>query len=76
MLSARYWSEAAKEKKDPPGLFYDWKGERPRHPNDMRTPAFIDGLVSSTLIVKTLHLEERKPMSEPLVPCASHWHGS
>jgi predicted nucleotide-binding protein with TIR-like domain len=32
-LSARYWSEAAKEKKDPPGIFYCWKGERPRHPN-------------------------------------------
>jgi hypothetical protein len=31
-LSARYWSEAAKEKKDPPGLFYYWKGERPRDP--------------------------------------------
>jgi Predicted nucleotide-binding protein containing TIR-like domain len=32
-LSARYWSEAAKERKDPPGIFYYWKGERPRHPN-------------------------------------------
>ena len=32
-LSARYWSEATKEKKDPPTLFYYWKGERPRHPN-------------------------------------------
>src|SRR6185295_16118731 len=32
-LSARYWSEAAKEKKDPSGIFYCWKGERPRHPN-------------------------------------------
>jgi CAP12/Pycsar effector protein, TIR domain len=32
-LSARYWSEATKEKKDPPGTFYYWKGERPRHPN-------------------------------------------
>jgi hypothetical protein len=32
-LSARYWSEAAKEKKDPPGIFYYWKGERPRHAN-------------------------------------------
>jgi hypothetical protein len=32
-LSARYWSEAAKEKKAPPGIFYYWKGERPRHPN-------------------------------------------
>jgi hypothetical protein len=32
-LSARYWSEAAKEHKDPAGIFYFWKGERPRHPN-------------------------------------------
>jgi hypothetical protein len=32
-LSARYWSEAAKERKDPAGVFYYWKGERPRHPN-------------------------------------------
>jgi hypothetical protein len=32
-LSARYWSEAAKEKKDPPSIVYFWKGERPRHPN-------------------------------------------
>ena len=32
-LSARYWSEAAKEKKDPPGIFYCWKGERPRDAN-------------------------------------------
>jgi hypothetical protein len=32
-LSARYWSEAAKERKDPASVFYYWKGERPRHPN-------------------------------------------
>ncbi len=32
-LSARYWSEAAKDRKDPAGIFYYWKGERPRHPN-------------------------------------------
>jgi hypothetical protein len=32
-LSARYWSEAAKEKKEPAGIFYYWKGERPRNPN-------------------------------------------
>ena len=28
-LSARYWSEAVKEKREPCGLFYYWKGERP-----------------------------------------------
>jgi hypothetical protein len=32
-LSARYWSEAVKETKEPPGVFYYWKGERPRDPN-------------------------------------------
>jgi hypothetical protein len=32
-LSARYWSEAVKEKKDASGLFYYWKGERPLNPN-------------------------------------------
>jgi hypothetical protein len=32
-ISARYWSEAAKERRDPAGLFYFWKGERPRDPN-------------------------------------------
>ena len=29
-LSARYWSEAVKERKEPAGIFYYWKGERPR----------------------------------------------
>jgi hypothetical protein len=33
MLSARYWSEAAKERRDPAGILYFWKGERPRHPD-------------------------------------------
>jgi len=32
-LSARYWSEAAKERVDPASILYFWKGERPRHPN-------------------------------------------
>jgi hypothetical protein len=32
-LSARYWSEATRERKEAPGIFYYWKGERPRHPN-------------------------------------------
>jgi len=32
-LSARYWSEAAKERTDPAGVLYFWKGERPLHPN-------------------------------------------
>ena len=32
-LSSRYASEAVKEKRDPSGLFYYWRGERPLHPN-------------------------------------------
>ncbi len=32
-LSARYWSEAAKEHLDPPRVVYFWKGERPRLPD-------------------------------------------
>ena len=32
-MSARYWSEAAKERLDPAGMFYFHRGERPRHPN-------------------------------------------
>ena len=32
-LSARYWSEASKERRDPRSIFYFWRGERPRHPN-------------------------------------------
>ena len=32
-MSARYWSEAVKERRDPAGILYFWKGERPRAPN-------------------------------------------
>jgi hypothetical protein len=32
-LSARYWSEATKERMEPSGVFYYWQGERPRDPN-------------------------------------------
>jgi hypothetical protein len=35
-LSARYWSEATKERKDPAGIFYYHNGERPRDPNAPR----------------------------------------
>jgi hypothetical protein len=35
-LCARYASEAARERKDPPGIFYYWRGERPRDPNAPR----------------------------------------
>src|SRR5262245_11050372 len=32
-LSSRYWSEAAKEQRDPAGILYFWKGERARDPD-------------------------------------------
>jgi hypothetical protein len=32
-VSARYSSEAVKERRDPAGILYFWKGERPRAPN-------------------------------------------
>lgn len=32
-LTARYWSEAVKERKEPSGVFYYWNGERPLDPN-------------------------------------------
>ena len=50
-LSARYWSEAAKERKDPAGILYFWKGERPRHPNapQLEGPA-RSGLRPSTVL--------------------------
>jgi len=32
-LSVRYRSEASKEHRDPPSIFYFWNGERPRDPN-------------------------------------------
>ena len=32
-VSARYWSEAVKERRDPDSIFYFWRGERPRAPN-------------------------------------------
>jgi hypothetical protein len=35
-LSARYWCEASKERKEPSGVFYYWKGERPRDSNAPR----------------------------------------
>lgn len=35
-LSARYWSEATREKKNPPGMFFYWRGERPLHTNAPR----------------------------------------
>jgi len=32
-LSSRYWSEASKERKDPAGVFYSYRAERPRNPD-------------------------------------------
>jgi hypothetical protein len=35
-LSARYWSVAAKERRDPAGVFLYWSGERPRDRNALQ----------------------------------------
>jgi hypothetical protein len=32
-MSTRWWCEASKERKEPSGVFYFWKGERPRDAN-------------------------------------------
>src|SRR4030095_5941557 len=45
-LSARYWSEAAKEKTEPSGIFYFWRGERPRDP----TAPKIEGIGEGGLV--------------------------
>ena len=47
-LSARYWSEAAKEKKDPACVFYYWKGERPRDPNAPQLEGTAEIRIEST----------------------------
>jgi hypothetical protein len=47
-LTARYWSEAVKEKKEPPGIFYYWKGERPRDPNAPQLDGTGEILLEST----------------------------
>jgi hypothetical protein len=39
-LSARYWCEAVRERKEPSGVFYYWKGERQR---DLNAPQ-LDGM--------------------------------
>jgi len=44
-LSARYWSEAVRERRDPAGALCYWKGERPRHTNAPQ----IDGIAELRL---------------------------
>jgi hypothetical protein len=46
MLSARYWSEASKERADPASIFFFWSGERPRYPNAPQ----IDGTADIRLV--------------------------
>ena len=46
-LSARYWTEATKERKAPAGIFYYWNGERPRHPNAPRLEGTGEIIVES-----------------------------
>ena len=50
-LSARYWSEAVKEKNESSGVFYYWKGERPLHPNAPQ----LDGRGRSEWSPRTAH---------------------
>ena len=47
-LSTRYWSEAVKERKEPSGVFYYWKGERPRDPNAPQLEGTGEILLDST----------------------------
>ena len=44
-LSARYWSELVRERRDPAGAVCYWKGERPRHANAPE----IDGIAELRL---------------------------
>jgi len=44
-LSARYWSEAVRERRDPAGALCYWTGERPRHANAPQ----IDGIAELRL---------------------------
>lgn len=46
-LSARYWSEATKERENPSGIFYFHNGERPRDPNAPRFEGTGEILVES-----------------------------
>ncbi len=47
-LSARYWSEASKERSDPAGVFYYWNGERPRDPNAPKLDGTGEILIETT----------------------------
>jgi len=40
-LTARYWSEATRERMDPTGIFYFWRGERPRDARTAGPPVVI-----------------------------------
>jgi hypothetical protein len=46
-LSVRYWSEATKERQDPSGLFYYFRGERPREPDAPATEGTAQILLES-----------------------------
>ena len=46
-LTANYWSEAVKEKEQPSGIFYYWRGERPLDPVCPRLEGTAELLVES-----------------------------
>ena len=63
-LSARYWSEATRERADPGGIFYFHRGERPRHADAPRfegtgeiTLESIDRAVGEY----TIRVDEQRP---------------
>jgi hypothetical protein len=47
-LSTRWWCEASKERKDPSGVFYYWRGERPRDSNAPQLSGTGEILVESS----------------------------
>src|SRR5215471_12267040 len=47
-LSARWKCESSRERKDPSGIFYYWKGERPRDPNAPQLEGTGEILLEST----------------------------
>lgn len=68
-LSARYWSEAVKERKEPSGVFYYWKGERPRDPNAPQ----LDG--TGEILLESADCRYCSGRGRP-TRCPGRWHVS
>ena len=75
-LSARYWSEASKERVDPQSVFYFWNGERPLDPNapqlegtgeiKLEGPDRAGGDLSGDVLVPAPEIDETDPGIDPL----------